>query len=59
MRLKNTRWTCPHCLAEGWQTGREQVSPRYDHDTVHGKRCRKAEQEQPSAKQCSRPEIIS
>lgn len=53
MRLRNTRWTCPHCRAEGWQTGREQVSPRYDHDTVNGKRCRKAEQDQRPAKRAA------
>lgn len=42
MNIRNTRWVCPHCKTEGWDSAGRKVSGRFDHDRADGRVCRKA-----------------
>lgn len=44
-KVRQRRWKCPHCKQCGWETGRENTSPLFDHDRADGKKCRVAERE--------------
>ena len=41
-RPQNTRWSCPHCGASGWDNPGQRTSGRFDHDRPDGNRCQRA-----------------